>query len=159
MLDAAPSVAGLFQRKFLAVGEPLRLYDQRDLPFSEIRIQPLMTPTIVPEPSESDAFVPYVGGAPFVWILHYLDKEGRPGRLAMPLVWVPAGILDAKIPRPKACSTARIRASCRRTGRRSPTRRFAMEATRSSRPIACGSPGASTRTPGPPPDHASNGRT
>ena len=113
MLDAAPSVAGLFQRKFLAVGEPLRLYDQRDLPFSEIRIQPLMTPTIVPEPSESDAFVPYVGGAPFVWILHYLDKEGRPGRLAMPLV-CPL-ILDAKIPRPKACSTARIE---RRVGER-----------------------------------------
>jgi hypothetical protein len=97
MLDAAPSVAGLFQRKFLAVGEPLRVYDQRDLPFTEIRIQPLMTPTLVPEPSESDAFVPYVGGAPFVWILHYLDKEGRPGRLAMPLVWVPAGIPDGKI--------------------------------------------------------------
>ena len=94
MLDAAPSVAGLFQRKFLAVGEPLRVYDQRDLPFTEIRIQPLMTPTLVPEPSESNAFVPYVGGAPFVWILHYLDKEGRPGRLATPLVWVPAGIPD-----------------------------------------------------------------
>jgi hypothetical protein len=97
MLNAAPSIAGLYQRKFLAVGEPLRVYDQRDLPFTEIRIQPLMTPTLVPEPSESDAFVPYVGGAPFVWILHYLDKEGRPGRLAMPLVWVPAGIPDGKI--------------------------------------------------------------
>jgi hypothetical protein len=97
MREAAPSVAGLFQRKFLVVGEPRRVYGQRDLPFSEVRLEPLVTPTLSPDPDESTFFFPMVDGALFRWVLHCLDKEGRPARVVAPLLWVPAGLPDAPI--------------------------------------------------------------
>ena len=92
--DAAPSVAGLYQQRFLAVGQPLRTYDQRDFPFDEILVQPLTTPPLDGLPSPSSPFIPVVDGKRFVWAMHYLDKEGQPGRLETPLVWVPAGFSD-----------------------------------------------------------------
>jgi hypothetical protein len=97
MKEAAPSVAGLFQRKFLVVGEPTRVFALPDLPFTEVRMEPLVTPTLFPDPVESDPFVPMVDNAPFQWVLHCLDQEGRPVRLVTPLVWVPAGLPDDRL--------------------------------------------------------------
>ena len=52
MKDAAPSVAGLYQRKFLVVGEPLRTWgkSKRDSPFLEVTVAPLVTPTLAGDP-------------------------------------------------------------------------------------------------------------
>jgi hypothetical protein len=94
MKDASPSVAGLFQRKFLVVGEPLRVYAQRDLPFTEIGLAPLVTPTLDADPDPSAHFIPFVDGQPFRFVLHCLDQEGRRVRLVTPLMWVPAGYAD-----------------------------------------------------------------
>ncbi len=89
MKDAAPSVAGLYQRMFIVVGEPSRDYDARNLPFNRVRIAPLVTPTIDPPGNAQNSFFwPRVGGADFRWILHTVDKEGRPVRLVTPLLWV-----------------------------------------------------------------------
>jgi hypothetical protein len=91
MKDAAPSVAGLYQQKFLLVGEPRRSYSRRNFPFDELGVTPLVTPTLDDDPDPSNPFIPRVSGAPFSWVLHCADKEQRPVRLVTPLIWVPAG--------------------------------------------------------------------
>jgi hypothetical protein len=90
MLNASPSIAGLFQRKFLVVGQPLRTYAQRDFPFTEVRVAPLVTPTLSPDPgnAQNSFFVPMVDNQRFRFVLHCVDYEGRPVRLVTPLVWV-----------------------------------------------------------------------
>jgi hypothetical protein len=90
MKDAAPSAAGLYQRKFLVVGEPMRRYDQRDLPFQEVTLAPLVTPTLSPDPgaAQDTFFFPFVDGQPFEFVLHCVDREGRKVRLVAPLMWV-----------------------------------------------------------------------
>jgi hypothetical protein len=89
MKDASPSVAGLYQRKFLVVNEPLRQYSMNDFPFTEIRLSPLVTPTLSPDPGMAQVmFFPFVEEQPFRFVLHALDKEGRRVRLVAPLLWV-----------------------------------------------------------------------
>jgi hypothetical protein len=91
MKDAAPSVAGLYQKKFLVVGQPRRTYAKREFPFVEVAIRPLVTPTLDGDPDPSAHFIPRVDGARFPFVLHCLDKEQRPVRLVTPLIWVPDG--------------------------------------------------------------------
>lgn len=91
------SIAGLYQRMFLVIKEPVKRYNQRDLPLTEVRVVPLVTPTLDPPPSGDDfdtAFVPMVDGVPFTFILHARDHEDRALRLATPLTWVAAANLD-----------------------------------------------------------------
>ncbi len=101
MKTASPSVAGLYQRKFLVIKEPVRRYDETDvsrrLPLTEVRIVPLVTPTLDPEPSgqqEVSAFVPLVDNSPFEFVLHCRDHEDRAVRLVTPLTWVSASFVD-----------------------------------------------------------------
>lgn len=86
----SPSVAALYQRKFLVVGEPVRFYEQDDLPFTQVRLAPLITPTLSPDPgpAQDSFFFPMVGGQRFRFILHCVDREGRRVRLLAPLLWV-----------------------------------------------------------------------
>jgi hypothetical protein len=90
MTDASPSVAGLYQRKFLVVNEPVRSYGANDLPFTEVRVSPLVTPTLSPDPGElqDSCFFPFVDDLPFRFVLHCLDREHREVRLVAPLLWV-----------------------------------------------------------------------
>ena len=91
MKKASPSIASLYQRKFLEVGEPTRWFDLPDLPFTEVRLAPLVTPTLDPEPTgqqESEFFFPMADGDRFRFILHCVDQEGRRVRLQAPLLWV-----------------------------------------------------------------------
>jgi len=90
MKDASPSVAALYQRKFIVVGEPVKRFDQRDLPFREVRLEPTVTPTLFPDPgpAQDSYFWPMVDGQKFRWVWHCLDAEMRPVRLVAPLVWV-----------------------------------------------------------------------
>lgn len=89
MKDAAPSVAGLYQRKFLVVNEPVKAFSSRSLPLTRVRLAPLVTPPIEdPGAAQSRFFFPIVDGEPFRFVLHCLDQEGRPVRLIAPLMWV-----------------------------------------------------------------------
>lgn len=101
--DAVGPQAHLFQRKFLIVAEPLRVYDQRDLPFKQIRLTPLVTPDIddpllpaTPHTAQpfginpQDLFWPVVGDAKFTFTLDCLDHAGDPVRLQAPLLFVAA---------------------------------------------------------------------
>jgi hypothetical protein len=111
MREASPSIAGLYQRMFLVVKEPVKRFGQNDLPFTEIRLEPLVTPTLNPPPAGDDfdtAFVPHVGGAPFVFKLHARDHEDRPVRVATPLTWVAEVHTDAADIRGKHAPYARI---------------------------------------------------
>ena len=91
MKEAAPSIAALYQRKFLVIGEPIRVYpDQRNLPFSQVEIRPLVTPAIDdPGPKQDELFWPTINGKPFEFEMHALDQEMQQIRLHMPLMWVP----------------------------------------------------------------------
>jgi hypothetical protein len=90
MKDAAPSTAGLYQRKFLVVTEPRKTYSQRDLPYTQVELEPLVTPTLSPDPgnAQNSFFIPMVANARFPFVLHCLDHELRPSRLVTPLLWV-----------------------------------------------------------------------
>lgn len=92
MKEASPSVASLYQRKFLKIGEPTRWFDLPNLPFTEVRLAPTVTPTLDPdfEDKEDEFWFPSVGGKRFQFILHCVDVEGRRVRLQAPLLWVAA---------------------------------------------------------------------
>jgi hypothetical protein len=96
MKDAAPSVAGLYQRKFLVVGQPLRRWatSKLNFPFLEIGVTPHVTPTLAGDPKPDKPFIPSVSSGFFQWVLHCLDREERPVPLITPLVWVPDGFGD-----------------------------------------------------------------
>ncbi len=90
MKDASPSIASLYQRMFIVVGEALKTFSQRDLPFDEVRLSPLVTPTI-DDPGTANLnkfFFPSVGGIDFPFNLHTVDREGTPISLVAPLMWV-----------------------------------------------------------------------
>ena len=100
--ETANPKAYLYQRKFLIVGEPVKTYDDRRMPFREIRIRPLVTPDIrdplkndtphVVDPVKRDElFWPVVeGSAKFRFTLDSLDHDGRRVRLQAPLLFVAA---------------------------------------------------------------------
>ncbi|MFW2382725.1 MAG: hypothetical protein ACN4GZ_13270, partial [Acidimicrobiales bacterium] len=97
MKDVSPSIAGLYQRMFLVIKEPVKRFTQRDLPFTEVRIVPLVTPTLNPPPAAAvldKSFVPMVDNAAFPFILHARDHEDRAVRLTTPLTWVAAAHVD-----------------------------------------------------------------
>lgn len=90
MKDASPSTAALYQRKFLVIGEPRRVYpDAHDLPFTEVAVRPLMTPPLDdPGNAQDSYFWPAIDGQKFGFIIDALDHAGREVRLPMPLLWV-----------------------------------------------------------------------
>lgn len=88
---ATNSVAGLYQRMFLVLGERTKTYDDLRLPFTEVWIGPEKSPDIeAPTASEQDSFFwPRVGGgAKWAWTLHGVDHERRRAPMHTPLLWV-----------------------------------------------------------------------
>lgn len=92
--DKADPKAVLFQRKFIVIGEPVKTYAARDLPFTRVEIAPTITPVLSPEPlplEETTCFVVQAGGGPFQFVVHGTDIDGREVKLPTPLVWVADG--------------------------------------------------------------------
>ena len=94
MKDVSPSVAGLYQRKFLVIGEPTRVYpDPLDFPFTEVTLGPLVTP-VIDEPSnvlgdsQDNFFWPMVGGNRFLFTVDAIDHDGHRSVVPFPLIWV-----------------------------------------------------------------------
>jgi hypothetical protein len=90
MKEVSPSYAGLYQRKFLVIGEPLRTYsDTHDFPFLKVGIRPLVTPPLDdPGAAQDSYFWPKIGGDYFNFTLDNEDHVLGPVPLSTPLLWV-----------------------------------------------------------------------
>ena len=86
----SPSHAGLYQRKFLVIGEPVRTYsDTHDFPFVKVGVRPLVTPPLDDPGADQDRFFwPRIGGQFFAFKLDAHDHDLRPVPLVAPLLWV-----------------------------------------------------------------------
>jgi hypothetical protein len=97
--EASTPHARMYQRKFIVVSEPTKYYTGRDLPFSEVRLDPLVTPDLkdpltlpATEALQSDQlFWPNDANGLFRWKLHARDQEGKAVRLHAPLLFVAEG--------------------------------------------------------------------
>ena len=92
MKDAAPSLAGLYQHKFLEISEPYRSYGEpRDLMCTSAHVGPRVTPMLDDPGADQDRyFWPSVGGQPFLFHVDFMDHDDRPVTVPMPLLWVAA---------------------------------------------------------------------
>ncbi|MEA2864105.1 MAG: hypothetical protein QOC84_2061 [Bradyrhizobium sp.] len=91
---AAPQ-ARMYQREFIVVSEPTKYYSGRDLPFTDVRLDPLVTPdlqdtsVIGPEVLKpGELFWPNDSNGLFRWKLHARDQEAKAVRLEAPLLFV-----------------------------------------------------------------------
>ena len=94
----------LYQRKFITITEPVRGFDDRTMPFLQVRLRPLVTPNLdfrLPPPFPPDVdgsvgaygnrlFWPKVGGVKYQFVLDCLDHDGRTVMLRAPLLAVAA---------------------------------------------------------------------
>ena len=102
-IKEVPPHARLYQREFIVVSEPTKYYTGRDLPFSEVRLDPLVTPDLqdprTMPPSEAlqsvQLFWPNDSNGLFRWKLHARDQEGKAVRLDAPLLFVAEGFSKA----------------------------------------------------------------
>ncbi|MFG3002073.1 hypothetical protein [Streptomyces sp. NPDC048340] len=94
MKPGPTSVAGLYQRKFLVLGEHVRTYaDTHDFPFRRVEIRPSVTPPLdepsgSPRDSQDTLFWPSADGTRFPFVVDAVDQDDQPVRLHMPLMWV-----------------------------------------------------------------------
>jgi len=90
--------AHLLQRKFIVVGQPVRTFDDRRMPFRQVGLRPLVTPDIRdpldPQtpfaPGGEELFWPVVGTGKFYFTLDCVDHDGRRVRVQAPLLFVAA---------------------------------------------------------------------
>ncbi len=102
--DPVGPQARLYQRKFITIAEPVRAFDDRTMPFLQVRIRPLITPNLdfklpLGSPPDvagtvgghgNDLFWPMVAGAKYRFVLDCLDHDGRRVILRAPLLAVAA---------------------------------------------------------------------
>jgi hypothetical protein len=87
--------AGLFQRQFLVVIDPVRTHAIPGFHLTRTELRPLVTPSldppgddVLPGLGSDKAFWPRVGGKAFSFRVSTIDRDGRPGSFDAPLVWV-----------------------------------------------------------------------
>lgn len=109
ILEPSSPQAYLYQRKFIVVGQPVRTFDDRRMPFRQVSIRPLVTPDIAdPEPPGPNSpggellfwpTIPATGR--FAFTLDGTDHAGRRVRVQAPLLFVaaelPKGALTATV--------------------------------------------------------------
>jgi hypothetical protein len=99
----APTTAYLRQRFFLITRQPTIAYtsltdaQKRNMPYQSVTITTLVTPDIVPQVvpgpdgKEHYAFMPAVGGSPFLFHIVGIDWEGNTSEFTAPLYFVERG--------------------------------------------------------------------
>ena len=87
--------AGLFQRQFLVVIDPVRAHGIPGFPLLRTVLRPVVTPSLdppgddaVPGLTPDQAFWPRVGGRPFAFRVDAVDRDGRDVAFSAPLIWV-----------------------------------------------------------------------
>lgn len=83
-------VAALWQRWFILLRQPTRTYppEDRDNPFAQVTLSPLVTPDIDKPPEDQQPFVPSGNGVPFPFTLTTRDRGGQTRSWAAPLVFL-----------------------------------------------------------------------
>lgn len=86
-------VAFLWQRYFILVRQPTRNYpaDDRDNPFAQVTLGPLVTPDLDEPPAGRQSFIPRRGGVAFPFTLSTVDRGGQTHSWAAPLLFVHVG--------------------------------------------------------------------
>lgn len=91
----ANPTAGLFQRQFLVVIDPVREHSIPGFFLTRSVLSPRVTPPLdppgddpIPGLGSDEAFWPRVGGKPFSFRVDGVDQDGRPAPFPMPLIWV-----------------------------------------------------------------------
>lgn len=87
--------AGLFQRQFLVVIDPVRVHGIPGFPLTRTVLRPVVTPSLDPTGDDvpagltaDQAFWPRVGGRPFAFRVDAVDRDGRDVAFSAPLIWV-----------------------------------------------------------------------
>jgi hypothetical protein len=91
--DGEGKAAYVIRRSYLAIQEPERTYNTRDMPFRSIKIANLLTQDLDPQ-STSANFIPTIHGAPFAFQITATDSQGATTDIGVPMVFVPATIPD-----------------------------------------------------------------
>jgi hypothetical protein len=86
-------VAYLWQRWFLVLRQPTRTYPPRDRdnPYGQVTISPLVTPDLDQPPEETQPFVPTRNGVPYPFTLTTVDRGGEVRAWSAPLLFVQVG--------------------------------------------------------------------
>lgn len=87
-------MAFLNQRIFIVLREHTRTYtdaEQRQLPFTAVSIDPLVSPDLEDAKPEGECFVPMVSGQPYLWKVAGTDHANQQITMMAPLVAVPKG--------------------------------------------------------------------
>jgi hypothetical protein len=100
---AANPTAGLFQRQFLVVIDPVRAHATPGFPFTRTVLRPVVTPSLDPTGDDvppgltaDQAFWPRVGGRPFAFRVDAVDRDGRDVAFSAPLIWVAEDLQGAQ---------------------------------------------------------------
>lgn len=85
--------AYLWQRWFIIVRQPTRSYPDtdRDNPFGQVTLGPMVTPDLDEPPADRSPFVPSRNGVPFGFTLTTVDRGGGVRTWSAPLVFVQVG--------------------------------------------------------------------
>ncbi len=92
IVGATNPQASLFKRHFIVLGDALKGFTHRDLPFVAGKLGPLRTPDLA-DPGAATMFWPTPLGTatPLDWAIEASDQDGKPIKLKAPLLFVLAG--------------------------------------------------------------------
>ncbi len=93
--DRGDAVAALFQRSFILRKQRLLTYTGHDSPFTQVIIEPVVTPDLDPHPDKNNPWVPTRGGPAYAFTVIATDRAGVTSTHPAPLVWVPDQAYDA----------------------------------------------------------------
>ena len=111
-------IAGLYQRQFLVLIDPVRVHSSHGFPFIRTELTPRVTPNLdmpaglgIPGLNPKEAFWPTVGGTAFAFDVAARDRDDEPARFPAALIWVAehiGGPLLAKIDQHYRASPHRV---------------------------------------------------
>lgn len=94
-------VAGLYQRQFLVVIDPVRVHSAPGFPFIRTELKPRVTPNLdiptglgIDGLGEKEAFWPTVGGTVFAFDVAARDRDDEPVAFSTELIWVAEHVVE-----------------------------------------------------------------
>lgn len=98
---ASKPLAGLYQRQFLVVIDPVRVHADPGFPFIRTELKPRVTPNLdpqvglgIPGMGDKEAFWPTVGGTTFAFDVEARDRDDEPVAFSTELLWVAEHVVE-----------------------------------------------------------------